>query len=260
MTPEAPEDRLARLRAAGADRFDPLGAGFIASLLSRAEALDGGARAKLRARAEARLDALDQALSAARARAEATLEELTRTGLPIDEALAEALTGGDFAAVERGARQRLHARSVDKRPVALPWLTRLCGAAAARALALPEQIALGELSLGGEEVIVERGARRRAQALGSAISIALFRDSAARARAALAVAHATDNVPEAAGPYNAQVLSARALSALAELSPGYIRALIAELDDLAGLKAALEAARKPKSKVPRQRRGGAATA
>lgn len=98
-----------------------------------------------------------------------------------------------------------------------------------------------------------------------ASSRALFRDSAERARAALAVARAADNLPEAAGPYNAQVLAARALEAMNALSPEYLRTFIAALDDLAAVQAltAEPEPRKGKAKAakkagtPKAKAGGA---
>jgi hypothetical protein len=97
-------------------------------------------------------------------------------------------------------------------------------------------------------------------ALGDALSRALLRQSAESARATLAVARATDNLPEAAGPYNGQVLVARTLAELAELAPAYVRALVAAADDLAAMEALLtpEAQKPKRSPRPAKRRRAAA--
>ncbi|WP_437896599.1 DUF2894 domain-containing protein [Sorangium sp. So ce124] len=232
--------RLAALRAAGAHRFDPAGYRLVEALLERARALDGGARARLAARASARLAALDAAFHRARADAEAHLRALADAGLPHDGALAAALALGDFPAVVRTARRRLRALAAERKTTAVPSLARLRGEVAARDVRLPEPLArdLAELPCDGD--VVERRVKRQAQALSSALSTALFHESLVSARATLAVARAADNVPEDAGPYNAQVLAARALCAAERLSEHYLRALVASLQDLGALAAALE--------------------
>ena len=208
--------RLAALRAAGAHRFDPAGYRLVEALLERARALDGGARARLAARASARLAALDAAFHRARADAEAHLRALADAGLPHDGALAAALALGDFPAVARTARRRLRALAAERKTTAVPSLARLRGEVAARDVRLPGPLArdLAELPCDGD--VVERRVKRQAQALSSALSTALFHESLVSARATLAVARAADNVPEDAGPYNAQVLASRALCAAAQ--------------------------------------------
>ncbi|AUX37405.1 hypothetical protein SOCE836_096280 [Sorangium cellulosum] len=232
--------RLAALRASGAHRFDPASYRFIEALLERARALDGGARARLDARASARLTALEAAFHRARADAEAQLRALADAGIPDDGALAAALSLGDLPAVARAARRRLRALAAERQTTAVPSLARLRGEAAARDVRLPAPLArdLAELPCDGD--VVERRVKRQAQALSNALSTALFHESLVSARATLAVARAADNVPEDAGPYNAQVLAARALCAAERLSAHYLRALVASLQDLGALSAALE--------------------
>ncbi|WP_437569650.1 DUF2894 domain-containing protein [Sorangium sp. So ce542] len=231
--------RLAALRAAGAHRFDPAGYRFIEALLERARALDRAARARLDARASARLTAFEAAFHRARADAEAQLRALADAGIPDDGALAAALSLGDLPAVARAARRRLRALAAERQTTAVPSLARLRGEIAARDVRLPEPLArdLAELPCDGD--VVERRVKRQAQALSNALSTALFHESLVSARATLAVARAADNVPEDAGPYNAQVLAARALSAAERLSAHYLRALVASLQDLGALSAAL---------------------
>ncbi|WP_437952364.1 DUF2894 domain-containing protein [Sorangium sp. So ce296] len=232
--------RLAALRAAGAPRFDPAGYRFIEALLERARALDGAARARLDARASARLTAFEAAFHRARADAEAQLRALADAGIPDDGSLAAALSLGDLPAVARAARRRLRALAAERQTTAVPSLARLRGEIAARDVRLPEPLArdLAELPCDGD--VVERRVKRQAQALSNALSTALFHESLVSARATLAVARAADNVPEDAGPYNAQVLAARALCAAERLSAHYLRALVASLQDLGALSAALE--------------------
>ncbi|KYG09289.1 hypothetical protein BE21_18715, partial [Sorangium cellulosum] len=136
--------------------------------------------------------------------------------------------------------RRLRALAAERQTTAVPSLARLRGEIAARDVRLPEPLArdLAELPCDGD--VVERRVKRQAQALSNALSTALFHESLVSARATLAVARAADNVPEDAGPYNAQVLAARALCAAERLSAHYLRALVASLQDLGALSAALE--------------------
>ncbi|MGK4001014.1 DUF2894 domain-containing protein [Sorangium sp. So ce1036] len=232
--------RLAALRQAGADRFDPAACRFIEVLLERARALDGGARARLEARASARLAELEAAFRRARDDAASQLRALAEAGAVDDGALAAALERGEVALVVKAARRRLRELAAERQMTAVPWLARLRGEAAARDMRLPEPLArdLAQLPCDGDAV--ERRVKRQAQALSNALSSALFHESLVSARATLAVARAADNVPVDAGPYNAQVLAARALCAAERLSDHYLRALVASLQDLGALVAAFE--------------------
>ncbi|WP_433930828.1 DUF2894 domain-containing protein [Sorangium cellulosum] len=242
-TPHSPHPlpaRLAALQAAGAHRFDPASYRLIEALLERAGSLDGGARARLAARAADRLAALEASFHRARAEAEAQLRALADAGIPDDGALAAALALGDLPAVARAARRRLRALAQGRQKTAVPSLARLRGEIAARDVRLPEPLARDLARLPCDGDVVERRVKRQAQALSNALSTALFHESLVSARATLAVARAADNVPEDAGPYNAQVLAARALCAAERLSEPYLRALVASLQDLGALAAALE--------------------
>ncbi|XXY16676.1 DUF2894 domain-containing protein [Sorangium sp. So ce216] len=238
--PGSPAARLAALQAAGAHRFDPASYRFVEALHERARALDGAAAAHLAARASARLTALEVAFHRARADAEAQLRALADAGVPDDGALAQALALGELPAVVRAARRRLRALAAERQKTAVPALVRLRGEAAARDVRLPEPLARDLAALPCEGDVIERRVKRQAQALSNALSTALFHESLVSARATLAVARAADNVPEDAGPYNAQVLASRALCAAERLSEHYLRALVASLQDLGALAAALE--------------------
>lgn len=266
---DAARARLDGLHAGGGAEFDPLGQALIVTLLARAEAEAEAVRALLAARIEARLDSLEAALRAGRALAAKELGTLADAGIEAPQELREALARGDCGGVKRGVRRLLGARKEAQRTARVPWIARLRGEARAREVALPDEVTRDLEALRVEDGAVERGEMRRAQALGNAMSSALFRDSAESARAELAVARAADNLPEGAGPYNGQVLAAKALSAMAALSPGYVRALIAGLDDLAAVEALLapeerkterKALKPAKPKRPKKKQGGAAAA
>ncbi len=72
-------------------------------------------------------------------------------------------------------------------------------------------------------------------------------------RATVAIARSADNLPESAGRYNSQALAIRALAEMAELSPEYVRVLVAAIDDLAAV-ANLLGTSPPVAKVARARR------
>jgi len=260
------EARLARLGAAGARAFDPPGFRCVAALLERARALGGSARVHLEGRAAARIDLLEDSLRRGRADAEAALRALADAGLEPTPDVRAALERGDLRDAARSARRRLRELATGREKTPVPWLARLRAEAEAREIQLPPEVArdLSELDCDGE--LIERRVRGRAQALATALSSALFRDSLGSARAALAVARAVDGVPEGAGPYNPQALAARALQAAEALSPTYVQALLEELDDLAALEAALApppkkpTRQKPARKPARKTAGGAANA
>ena len=250
---------VSALRAAGGEVFDPLGFGFVESLVARAEALGGGARARLLDRARTRIDALDAALREARATAGQELGALAAEGGLIAPELDEALARGDVTWVRREARRAHRLLVQGRRRVQVPWLTRLQGEALARGTRVSDEVAHGLEGVGRVDGSVERGSHGSAVAAGTALSRTLFRESVESARAAVAVARAVDNVPDAAGPYNGQVLAARALAALADLAPEYLRVIIAAADDLAALEVLLAlGAETGKGRAEKRRRTQAA--
>lgn len=257
--------RLDALHERGGAELDPLGQALIVTLIARAEAESERVQALLSGRIEARLTLLEATLQTESALATAQLATLAGAGIEAPCALREAFAQGDFAAVKRGVRCLLGARKEAQRPARVPWIARLRGEAREREVTLSDEVTRGLDALQIEDGAVERAEVRRAQALGNAMSSALFRESAEGARAELAVARAADNLPEDAGPYNGQVLAARALTAMAALSPGYVRALIAGLDDLGAIEALLapeerKTVKAAKPKRPKKKQGGAAAA
>jgi len=255
----AHEARMASLREAGAEAFDPAGYGFVAALLARAEALPGGAREKIRERARQRIELLEGALGVARAEAQREMCALREAGADVPPDLVEALARGEIPRVRRELRRARRELARDRADVAVPWVARLRGEAEARGAQLPDDVARALDHLAARGGVVERAAHTGAVALRSAVSSALLSASAESVRATIAVARATDNLPDAAGPYNGQVLAARALSAMAELSPAYVRAVVAAADDLAAVSLRLAPeAQRPKARAATKRRRAAA--
>jgi hypothetical protein len=224
--------RVEALRRDFAAVFDGPGLGLIESLLARAERLGGDAGARLSARASLRVEALEAAL--ARATLEVT-RELDALGDAAPAAAREALARGDRQAARRAIRRARAGLARAREQVGVAWAARLAGEATSR----------GEDGLGREltalcgEGVIDRDAHAHAVALGSTLSSSLFRRSAESARATVAIARSADNLPESAGRYNSQVLALRALSEMAELSPGYVRVVVAAIDDLAAVETLL---------------------
>lgn len=245
------EARVAALREGGAEVLGGPAFGLVSALLSRAEALGGAARAHLRARAATRVTLLERELAEGRAGAERALEALREAQGSIPAELVELLSRGAVDEVRRAVRRQLADARRQRRRVELPWAARLHGEARARGAALPVEVSR-DLDRLARDRAVAHGAHASAVAVGSLVSSALLSASAESVRATMAVARAADNVPADAGPYNGQVLVARALSILAELAPAYVRALVAGVDDLAALEARL-VVEPAKSKPPPKR-------
>ena len=230
MTPAYEEAalRLADLRARGAASFDP--EGFrLAERLANAAVLE---------RAALRMGALERDLEEAKTQIEAAVTRLSARGLEPDADTALALERGELRAAYR-LLLRLEHRAGAAESSTVRWARKLASRARTRGARLPDDLAyrVERLTLtssaGGPTAL----SREQASALAHALSRAMFVDSLASSRATLAIARATDNVPEDCGPYNAQVIAARVLAELAALSPSYARAFVAGLDDLASLEA-----------------------
>lgn len=224
--------RVAALQASGVEVFDGPGLGLVEALLERAEGLGGGAGERLAARAAERLGLVEAAFARAR---DEVLGELHAMGEAAPREAREALERGDARGARRALRRARLEAVRSRQRIAVPWAVRLEDEARARG---EEELsrAIAALCASGA---VERAAHGQAVALGAAASSALLRATAESARATLAIARASDNLPETAGPYNGQVLAARTLAAMAELSPAYARAVVAAIDDLAALDARL---------------------
>lgn len=225
------KSRLDQLRAAGAEVFDGPGFRFIEALLGRAEGLEGLAGEHLRRRAAERLSAFEAAFASAQAEARATLGTLTAAGADPDGGFAEAFARGDYKHIKQEAARALRAARTDDVDIARERVVRLWRQAQARGATVPP-------SLRERVAAVERGPQPMPElrALGDRLAQALFREAADHARSALVVARAADRLPEQAGPYNPEALSAQALALVEGLSPGYLRAYLTGLEDLDALR------------------------
>ncbi|MGK0358240.1 MAG: hypothetical protein ACI9U2_000523 [Bradymonadia bacterium] len=206
-------ERLDDLRARGASAYDEPGLRFVEALLERAATLDGGVAERLQARASARLSAFRTSMQAAQVESAAAVSTLTAADADANGALAAAHAQGDYKRVvreARGALRRVHATDPHAR------LARLSAQAEAQGLTV-------------------RDAPDDAARAADHIAHALFRQAADQVRGTLTVARAVDRLPAETGPYNPDALTARALAAMEALAPGWMRARLAALEDLAVL-------------------------
>lgn len=224
--------RLETLREDGAEVFDGPGFRFIEALLTRADELDGEAAVHLRRRAAERLSGFEARFASARAEARATLATLQAAGADDDGAFAKAFVAGDYGHVRREAGPALRRARTDDADAARARVVRLARQARARGLTLsPAMRSRIHDATAADDVPISE--MREA---GDQLARALFREAAEHARSALVVARAADRLPDEVGHYNPEALSARMLALVESVSPGYLRAVLSGLDDLAALR------------------------
>lgn len=230
--------RLRHARALGAEGFDGPGLRFIEGLLSRAEGLDGAARARLHARALDRLGSLETRLEAARTEATTALHAARAAGLDADGALAADFEVGEFARMAREAQARLSKVKRDDPGVDRARALRLLREARGRGVTLPEAFAPEVAALDDDDPLpsAQTGADPDWRRAGDVLAQALYREAAAEAHGAVAVARAADGVAEVHGPYNPEALAAQVLATLEAVSPAFLRHLLADLEDLSSLR------------------------
>ena len=81
-----------------------------------------------------------------------------------------------------------------------------------------------------------------------------YEDALAEMVAALALARATDVVPEHAGPYNPLRIASELLARMGTVSPFYLTVQLNRLEELASLLSRPELPARPTRKLPRKRR------
>ena len=240
--------RLETLRAEGAEAFDAPALRFIEQLLAKAEHIGGGAGDRLRARAEARLDALQADLDAARQKASEAIEALAEIQDPEGAAaVAEVqrlVEAGDHRGATRAAA-RLQRGLVDRRqPKARARVERQIQRAEAAGVSLPSKLK-HQITEALED---PQGSPEILDALADEAGRALYRAAADDTHATVVVARAGDAVPDEAGPYNPQAVSAKALAALEALSPAHLRHWVRHLEGFDAL------ARLPAPPAPKARK------
>jgi hypothetical protein len=209
---------LAELETRGVRAYDAPACDCVRALLDRAEELGGGVRQRLVARADAHLGALAARFTAESARVAQRLKTLEdERGEQAD--LRQMLSNGDLVCVARRVRR-----------------LRAAPAAPVRALALKQPAGVGFT-------------RNRVHALRKK-RVTAYEDSVAQMVATLALARATDVVPEDAGPYNPLRIASELLERMRAVSPFYLAVQLNRLEELASLLSLPEL---PESEHPKAR-------
>ncbi len=243
---------LERLRVAGAANFDPAAFRYLEVILGRAGEMDRSVRGVLVERARPRLEALEQALDNARREASGVLQTASASGLDVEGDVVRMEQQGDIHQALRVAKRLVRALERERKTASFPWLGRMAERARRRGVRLPPR---AETPMQGIEPATLEQPLPHSQAirLSAVLSRALFRKSADDAKALLAVARASDGLPEECGPYNSRVLAARTLRVMADISPSYLRAYVGLLEDLAFLQK-LPEPKKPKRRARSKRK------
>ncbi|HCV13523.1 MAG TPA: DUF2894 domain-containing protein [Candidatus Accumulibacter sp.] len=214
------DGELAALRAAGAERSDPVGLRFIEALARRARQHDGAVRRILDGRLSEALAACRRRLERTRDEARQTIARTTGRHPGAAEELQRLFAAGDFAGLGRFVA-RLES---DRRRSSLAELAR-CGGRVS-----PEEADGGPTP--------ERGSGCELRSLRH------FRNSWAQRSADKQVSQAIERAPENAGPLNSHMLVLRTLASIRDLSPDYLNRLVSHVDTLLRLE---QAGRKSRS-------------
>jgi hypothetical protein len=240
LDPAALRAALDELVVRGVEVWDAPAVALVRALLNKSEALSGVAQAHLLKRAAARFDTLAQDFGRARERADKTYAALARQGLDPAKRLDSALQYGRFDEVERAAKRHDQDRVAARRAIVDPWLERLRQEARSRGLSQPPPPMDDEAASDGAGAGDAKGDRAPSTAperqTVTGLAAAIYQDAAADATARLVVAQARTELPEHAGRYHAASVAARALEALNELAPAYLRVQVARLEAIGSLQ------------------------
>lgn len=226
-------ERIDVIRNAGGPGFDGPGFRFIEALLRRACALDGDARERLLDRAAARAAAFEHRLRAARADASALRAVLAESIGEAEPRMEALFDDGDFRQYLREGRRTLERAIADDGAVVHRRLERLRTRATQTGVVLPETLIR---DLGAYDDVDKRVDSTAVRTLCDRVARAMFDDAASAARATVAIARASDDVPPESGHYNSRALAAEALSLLDALSPVLLRVYVDGLEDLASVR------------------------
>lgn len=224
------EARLTHLEQIGARVFDPVGYQFALTLARRADEENAVASAHLRTRAHARMDLLDANYEDSRREATEALEELSQVDPAAAHALGQDLAAGHARGLVKRAKALTVARSGAARGQAVTRLMRLEEEARRRCPSVPPALEERSRAVYSESETVDA---LKVHEVANWYSLLLFRETTASARLGDTLADFDREIAEEAGPYNAQAIAAATVTQLAEMSPSYVRMLLAHISDLA---------------------------
>jgi hypothetical protein len=224
---------LLELEARGARTYDAPACDCVHALLARADELGGGVATRLAQRAGAHLDALRTRFDADRTRVAERLSACEQErGEQAD--LRRLVASGDLVRAARRLRK-----------------LRVLPAAAPRPLAVRQP---SDRSYSRADARVATSFTRANAHVLRKRRVTAYEDSVAQMVATLAMARATDVVPEDAGPYNALRIASDALERMRAISPFYLAVQLNRLEELASLLTLpeLPASEQPKGRLTQQ--------
>lgn len=200
--------QLARLRTAGADRFDPVGVHYLEALAKRAIAHQGSVRTLLDARLAQALATFKQRFDRARRDATEAIARCTGQYPQAADDLQQFLAAGDF----KGLRRHIAALDGSERHASLGALVRRL-----------EQHASENADARVEENTGSRSELKTARR---------FRNTLSKLSVQKQVAQALEQGPRNAGPINSHMLVLRSLALMRDISPDYLNRFMSYADTL----------------------------
>ncbi|WP_151636228.1 DUF2894 domain-containing protein [Noviherbaspirillum aerium] len=199
---------IASLRAAGADRFDPIGLHYLEALARRASAQEGSVRRLLDARLAQALATFRERFALAQADAVDMLEQSLQQYPQAAGELKRLHAAGDF----KGMRKLVLDLKTPQPTASLGTLVRRL-----------EQHSPDD---------AEGGVRKHAAMRPELKTIRSFQKTLARLSVHKQVAQAIEQAPKNAGPINSHMLVLRSLALMRDISPDYLNRFISYADTL----------------------------
>lgn len=247
--------RALALLASGVERFDAAEVRFIDALLERAATSREGVRARLEERAKQHMFALELRFRSAEVRAKDVIDQLARKDPAAAKELRERAATGDVDGARRAAERLLAQRASERTEPALERVQTALSLVEARCSTLPPVVREARELISGKHAPDEDLAAR-AHDLANLLSLALMQDGADQLVSMLEVERMERAAPIAAGPYNPDVLAARAIGELSALSPAFARAWLSWVKDVESLSRLPPTADEKPAKPQKPTRGG----
>jgi hypothetical protein len=209
--PSDPGTLIASLRAAGADRLDPVRLRYIEALAKRATAHQGNARRLLDAKLAQALATLKERVEHARSEASETVARGAQQYPQAAGDLQRLFAAGDV----RGLRRSIASLKANEQCAALRMLTRQLDQHAP-----DDEIARSSGNAGPRSELK---------------TIRNFRHTWSKLSVDRQVAQALEQAPKNAGPINSHMLVLRSLTAMRDISPDYLSRFMSYADTLLSL-------------------------
>ncbi len=247
--------KIAELESNGADRFDPVRFCYIRSMTHRSAEKSGSAAAAIYQKASAALAGYQKDYESARKQAEEAVSALCEKFPETAKTMRHLFENNEFAGIRQlGEKLRRRHRRPD-----LSELKNHVGRLSAIHTENRNPFSVDDLLLQQEQDVIaslgaaadpEKGIRPVKKT--EITSLKRFRKTMAKMQSDRLVTRAINNSPEQAGPHNSQMLAINTLSALREISTGYLERGISHVNTLIWLQQAAENAVKDKAKTKKK--------